>query len=85
MPPYCHVTTASLPRRCHGTDPLLVYDARDNFFLVNVVDNDFVGGDIFSVFDEVTAAADARRLRKETRQQLKGPHGEGASSSDDFF
>jgi methylenetetrahydrofolate reductase (NADPH) len=43
----------------------------DEYFLVNVVDNDFVGGDVFSVFE------DALRIRKEKGDRLPTRVAEG--------
>jgi methylenetetrahydrofolate reductase (NADPH) len=31
----------------------LLYDMHDNYFLVSIVDNDFIAGDIFAVFDKL--------------------------------
>jgi methylenetetrahydrofolate reductase (NADPH) len=31
----------------------LLYDMHDNYFLVSIVDNDFIAGDIFTVFDKL--------------------------------
>ncbi len=47
----------------------LVHDVHDAFFLVNIVDSDFVAGDLFGVFDAV-----ARRRAAAGRAVAAGPH-----------
>ena len=44
-----------------GTDrgKHLIHDVHDSFFLVNLVDHDFVAGDLFAVFDKLVAVPSA--------------------------
>jgi methylenetetrahydrofolate reductase (NADPH) len=35
----------------------LIQEIHDSYYLVNVVDNDYVGGDIFTVFQKIMAGA----------------------------
>ena len=38
----------------------LIHEVYGSYYLMNVVENDFVGGDIFAVFEDVMQAVDAR-------------------------
>ena len=46
-----------------------MYDIRDTYFLVNVVDNDFVRGDIFAIFEELLAQAEEGTVKAELEQE----------------
>jgi len=44
-----------------STSSEIIHTVHDTFFLVNLVDNDFMRGDIFAVFNELLAAREAER------------------------
>ena len=45
----------------------LIHRIHDNYFLVNLVDNDFVAGDLFSVFDDLKFSVDAKMSEVESK------------------
>ena len=45
----------------------LIHRIHDNYFLVNLVDNDFVAGDLFSVFDDLKFSVEAKMSEVESK------------------